>query len=400
MGLGSFLSGAVEGAKAYETIADMRSKRKLRDVQAKEAEAEFEKNQKNRDLQAGADRLTSIGMEEGRVKYGDDIDAVINHYNTKTIPELQQYWVQNGRIDQAETLGKFMKTKQAENLTASAAQAIKFASMNDLPNLTTAVGNLLTTSSQVTGGGAYKMNGVTEVVDAKGNKTGGLLFKYTGPDGKPGEMSFNNSSELIGFIRNQAMPDKVVEYAYQQEEQAQAARAAAVKDRREFNQKLQEKNFDHKIKRNELILGSNLRRNEATHAGDVEVSVAGRTAEIKDAYGLNNNGSDGNSKVIQAQQAAAYLQQWGYTDEEIRDAVPALLGVQNRSKDPQVQLQETIKMLASSDPNFADLSATEKVARARELIAAMNGGSEPAGAGLGGTKNPFIDNKTGEVVYR
>jgi len=409
IGLGSFLSGAVQGAQAYAGIQDARSRQKLNDLRVKEAESDLAEKTRLQDQQADANRIGKVGIEEGQALYGDDVKKVIDHFNTKTVPKLQQFWIENGKIDQAETLGKFMQTKQAQQLTEASAQAIRLATMGDYGNLGPAVENLLNASASVTGSGGYKLKGLTEVTDDKGQKTGGVKFNFTDSNGKDQEISFNSNDELIGFIRNNAMPDKIVEYAYQEQEKAQKVRAEAAKDRREFQQDLakQEAGFRFDVKKSEIA--SVQRQNERTHGGNVDVSVAARKAVVDDAFGTGTK-SEGSKKIEQAEAAAAYLKRYGYTDEQIRTYIPSLLGVQNNSKPMASRLEETIKTLSQSDTRFAGLSMKEKVQRARELIDEIDGaggsdsgtvanpfqGGNSGGIGL----QPYQNTKTGAVEYR
>ena len=425
MGLGSFLSGAVQGAQAYAGIQESLSRKKLRDIQVKDAENQFAEKTRMQDLEADSNRLGKIGLEQAQLQYGDDVKKVIDHYNTNTVPKLQQFWLENGQVEKAEVLGKFLETKQAKQLTENSALAIRQASMGDYTNLGPTIENLLSTSAQITGGGAYKLKGMTELTDDKGNKTGGVSFAFTGADGKDQNISFNSTSELISFIRNNAMPDKIVEYAYDQEQNAQKIRAETAKEGREWNRKVAEKRLDYGL---DIGRDNNRNKNAMSLNRQQQQYALQRTqyeAEVKRAYGLDSSSPEGNKKVNEAMAAADYLRAYGYSEDEIRAQIPALLGIQNNSKNPTVRIEETIKTLANSDPMFGRLSPQEQVKRARELIDTIDRGGAQGGASSGDpymqgnelvypslsggeVSNPFqggnaqyyIDQKTGQVVYR
>lgn len=409
IGLGSFLSGVAQGAKTVSDIQAANTRNKLLKAQTDNYEEELAEKRRNKDIQADVDRIGQVGIQEGQAQYGDDVKKVLNHYYTNTIPQQQKRLIESGKLEAADMLGKFMETKQAKQLTETSAQAIKLASIGDYANLGPTIENLLNVSASVTGTGAYKLKGMTEATDDKGVKTGGVSFTVTDSNGKDQTIAFKDSGELIGFIRNNAMPDKIVEYAYDQDQQAKKVRAENAKEQREWNRKVTEKGLDHGYKIGEQNNASSLRIQEDRQSSGLRMQEENNKAQINSAYGLGSSG--GNSKVAQAEAAAEYLRKNGYTDEQIRVYVPSLLGVQNNAKPMATRIEDTIKTLANSDPGFSRLAPAEQVSQARKLIAEIDGasqassevenpfssnsGAKPASRGL-----PVYDTKTGTIIYR
>ena len=285
IGLGSFLKGVADGANAYSGIQTAKSQQKLNDMRVKEAESNLAEKTAAQDRQADANRIGKNGIEEGQALYGNDVKKVIDHYNNNIIPKQQQFWIENGDVEKADTLGKFMKTKQAEQLTVASALAIKQASMGDYTNLGPTIESLLDVSAQVTGGGNYKFKSVTPMTDDKGVKTGGVSFKFTDPNGKDQDISFNNTGELVGFIRNNSMPDKIVEYAYDQEQQARKVRAETASNNQKWKQKIAEKGLDFKynVYRDNNL--SSLRSEEARKISGLRIQEQTNQAQLDNAYG-------------------------------------------------------------------------------------------------------------------
>ena len=139
IGLGSFLSGAVQGAQAYQGIKNMQSQAKLNDIKVKRAEQEYAEDQRNSDIQAEVEKIGQVGLSEAQTKYGEDNKKVLDYYYTNTIPKQQQHLIAAGKVEAADMLGKFMETKQAKQLTEASASAIRMASNGDYQGLGPAI---------------------------------------------------------------------------------------------------------------------------------------------------------------------------------------------------------------------------------------------------------------------
>ena len=406
MGLGSFLSGAVQGAQAYAGIQESLARKKLRDIQVKDAENQFAEKTRMQDLEADSNRLGKIGLEQAQLQYGDDVKKVIDHYNTNTVPKLQQFWLENGQVEKAEVLGKFIETKQAEQLTGASALAIKQASMGDYTNLGPTIESLLDVSAQVTGGGNYKFKSVTPMTNDKGVNTGGVSFKFTDPNGKDQDISFNNTGELVGFIRNNSMPDKIVEYAYDQEQQARKIRAETASNNQKWNQKIAEKGLDFKYNVSRDNNLSSLRREEARNSSGLRIQEQANQAQLDNAYG----GSGGSKKVAEAEATIQFLRANGVPDEYIQANITSIAGLENKQRPMSSRIDDYIKMRSGADLKFGQLPAAQQVAEAKKYIAAVDeqsGGSEgtadnpfPANNSQGKGLTPYYDSRTNQVVYR
>lgn len=406
IGLGSFLSGVAQGANAYAGIQTAKSQQKLNEMRLKEVENDLAEKTAAQDREAEANRIGKIGLDEGKALYGDDVKKVVDHYTNKVIPQQQQFWIENGQIDKAEVLGKFMETKQAKQLTDSSALAIKQASMGDYDNLGPTIENLLDVSAQVTGGGNYTYKSVTPLIDAKGVKTGGVSFKFVDPNGKEQDITFNNTGDLIGFIRNNSMPDKIVEYAYDQEQQAKKIRAENASKQRDWNQKIVEKGLDFKynIARDNNL--SSLRRAEARNSSGLRIQEQNNQAQLNNAYGASGS----NKNVAEAEATIAFLRANGVPEEYINANITSIAGLENKQRPMSSRIDDYIKMRSGADLKFGQLSAAEQVAEAKKYIAAVD---EQSGDGGGTTDNPFpannsqgkgltpyYDQRTNSVVYR
>jgi len=398
IGLGSFLSGVTQGAQAYQGIKNMQSQAKLNDMKVKEAEQNYAEKQRNSDIQAEVDRIGQIGLNAAQSKFGDDNKKVLDYYYNDTIPKQQQHLIAAGKVEAADMLGKFMETKQAKQLTEASANAIRMASNGDYQGLGPAIENILNVSNGVFGtGNNYKFKAVTELKDGKGVATGGAKIDFIDSSGKEQSISFNNQNELISFIRNNAMPDKVVEYAYDQQKQAQAVRAKQLEDERDWNQE--------KTKL-EIQQGYGIQRdnNQSANRQTEQKSAA----LIKSQLGEDGaGGSTENKKVADAQAMISFLKSQGASDEYIQANMASIVGITSQQRPMSSRIDDYVKMMSSNDLSFAKLSNTEKVKQAKEYIASVDGVSTQSttanpfqGNAQGKGLTPYVDTKTGTVVYR
>ena len=224
---------------------------------------------------------------------------------------------------------------------------------------------------------------------------------------KDQDITFNNTGELIGFIRNNSMPDKIVEYAYDQEQQAKKVRAETASANQKWQQKIAEKGLDFKYNIARDNNSSSLRRDEARNNSSLRIQEQTNQAQLNNAYG---GGSGGSKKVAEAEATIAFLRANGVPEEYIQANITSIAGLENKQRPMSSRIDDYIKMRSGADLKFGQLSAAQQVAEAKKYIAAVDeqsGGSggtvenpfnsgAPQGKGL----TPYFDNKTGQVVYR
>lgn len=425
IGLGSFLTGAVQGAQAYAGIQDARSRNKLNELRVKEAESDLAEKTRLQDLEADQNRRKQVGMEQAELAHPDNIMKQMEYYTTNTIPALQKEYIKAGQDQTAQVLGKFVETEQGKTLTRLSAASINSAFMGDKTGLKTSMQETVNTASNMLGTPKYEIGDITDAVGEDGKPTGGIVIPIKDASGNVQNMTFNSTSDLVKFINNTSTPHAIVASAVAEEAAAQKQRAELAKENREYNRDISKARIQSGLG---IQRDNNTFTNQTARDRQQQQYALQRDkyqAEIKQAYGITETGAAGSKKVAEAEAAANYLRLNGYTDAQIKEVIPALLGVQNNAKNPTVRLEETIKMLSNSDPRFGQLPPQEKVKRARALIKEIDGGGSSSGKGLGGpyidgngqlvypslsggdtVDNPFndgdyyIDEQTGQVVYR
>ena len=407
IGLGSFLSGAVQGAQAYAGIQDARSRNKLNDMRVKEAESNLAEKTAAQDRQADANRIGKIGLEEGQALYGDDVKKVIDHYNTNIIPKQQQFWIENGDVEKAETLGKFMETKQAKQLTENSAIAIKAASLGDKTTLKTTMQKSIDLGSKFFGYPNYKISEITDISDSNGKPTGGMRISYTDSEGKQNFHDFNEMNDMVMFIRKTGMPDTLVEDAWNEKVSSDKRRAETASNNQKWKQKIAEKGLDFKynVYRDNNL--SSLRSEEARKISGLRIQEQTNQAQLDNAYG---GGSGRSNRVAEAEATIQFLRENGVPEEYIQANLTSIAGLENKQHPMSSRIDDYIKMRSGADLRFGQLSAAQQVAEAKKYIAAVDeqsGGSDgtadnpfPANNSQGKGLTPYYDSRTNQVVYR
>lgn len=202
------------------------------------------------------------------------------------------------------------------------------------------------------------------------------------------------------------MPDKIVEYAYDQEQQAKKIRAETASNNQKWQQKIAEKGLDFKYNVARDNNSSSLRREEARNSSGLRIQEQANQAQLNNAYG----GSGGSKKVAEAEATIQFLRANGVPDEYIQANITSIAGLENKQRPMSSRIDDYIKMRSGADLRFGQLEAAQQVAEAKKYIAAVDeqsGGSDgttdnpfPANQSQGKGLTPYYDSRTNQVVYR
>ena len=103
----------------------------------------------------------------------------------------------------------------------------------------------------------------------------------------------------------------------------------------------------------------------------------------------------------------SFLKSQGASDEYIQANMASIVGITSQQRPMSSRIDDYVKMMSRSDSSFDKLSNAEKVKQAKGYIASVDGVSTQSttanpfpsnaqGKGL----TPYVDTKTGTVVYR
>lgn len=399
MGLGSFMSGLSQGANAVQTFKGNQDAQKMRKIQIDEATAAAADRSQARADQQARRGIAAKGMEEANAANpGADGDVIMNYWMNKTAPALQQHWMSVGEPEKAQAYGQWINDSNVQQGMRYSAGMIRSAMTGDADGFAK---NLVAAYNQP----GYFENGESiksaQVLRDKDGKASGMEVVLTGKDGKDKTHKFNSMDDVYQLAQQFGSPDKVFNSGLAEMQDAKKLRAEAAKQKREFDQKIAEERLKYGLNIQRDELQSNLKREETRDK-----------VQLENAFGTGTAGQK-NSKVAQAQAASQFLLDNGYSPEQVRQALPSLLGIQNNTKAPSVRIEETVKMLANNDLTFGRLSPQEQVAKAKDFIRIVDqqsgaaaggqvdnpftlGGAKPQGTG----KTPYYDSKSNSIIYR
>lgn len=412
IGLGAFLSGVTQGAQAYSNIQGMRKQNELRDIQLQEAKDNASDRQIARaDQQARRDIAVQGMAKANEANPGADGEVIMNYWMNNTAPKLQQHWMSVGEPQKAQAYGEWIKDNNVQQGMRYSAGMIRSAMTGDADGFAK---NLVAAYNQpgyFENGQSIKSAQVKR--DDKGNASG-MEVILTDKDGKDTKHTFNSMDEVYQLAQQFGSPEKVFAAGLADLESAKKIRAETAKEKREFDRKITEKKLDHGFKISEQESASDLRRVENREQSDLRLNEQNNKVQLDSAYGVGNYG-EGNKKVQEAQATIGFLRQNGVSEDYIKANLPAIVGLENKTRPMSSRVDDYIKMRSGADISFSRLSTQEQVKAAREYIAAVDaqdGGGEKAALSVAnpsqsGTQSqqskgltPYYDSKTNKIIYR
>ena len=223
--------------------------------------------------------------------------------------------------------------------------------------------------------------------DDKGNAAGMDITLRNDKTGEETTHTFNGMDEVYQLAMQFGSPDQVFKYGMEQLQAGQKAAADAAKEKRDWDRKLTEKEIDQGYKLEGQANESQLR--------SAEKAEEARTGS-------------GNRKITDAKATIAFLKENGATDEYIKSNMAGILGIENRSRPISSRIDDYIKMRTDSDRKFSKMTLNEQIKEAQAYISAVDRQtSTEQGVGLPQDQQPqqqgglpFLDTKTGQIIYR
>jgi hypothetical protein len=362
IGIGAFMQGMNSGIESYEKIESAMGRKALRNTAKEGADRARTMRQEDigKSIIRGAEHSEQGPVQTfqvGSQQYGSEADATaaaekqvgsfLDYYTKTAMPEIQEQLLATGEVEKAQALGKMMEDasfQKGVRLWGNAVQAFQTGNSEGFKD------NLLKAYNQT----GYFDDGTTAlgIEDLKNDKgqLQGYKIRFRDASGKETEQTFDG--EDVGRLALNALsPEQVVSNGIDQLKAAQAARAEMAGEERKFQRDVALKQYDQ---------GLGIQR-------DANSSQL-RMAEEADKRA---NGGD-STKVREANAMANALRQAGWPDDKVKAEMPRLLGIYRQSQSPTDRLASTVTMLAKADLDYAGLPDTEKVARAKALMDAMD----------------------------
>lgn len=378
IGLGSFLSGFTQGAGAAQGLKRGMQQEKLTDMQIKNLEDQQAASQ-------GAKDLSAQGVKDATTNTDGQIDNVMGYYMQNVAPKLQQHWLANGDVEKANAFGKWIQDANVQQGIKYGAGMMRAAQLGDADGV---MNNMVKLYNQP----GYFEDGQSAVGakirrDDKGNAAGMDITLRNDQTGEETTHTFNSMDEVYKIAAQFGSPDQVFKFGMEQLKAGQDAAVASAKEKREWDRKLTEKGIDQGYKLEGQANESQLRR--------AEKAEEARTGA-------------GNRKITDAKATINFLKENGASDEYIKSNMAGILGIENRSRPVSSRIDDYIKMRTDSDRKFGKLTLDEQIKEAQNYISAVDRQTtSEQGVGVPQEQQPqqqgglpFLDTKTGQIIYR
>ncbi|NTE96674.1 hypothetical protein [Agrobacterium tumefaciens] len=429
IGLGAFADGMMKGVNMVRSIrqdeaaqVEANDRKRLRDLQFKRLEQEDSDQQafRNASSSAASDAKTQRAADVsaamtpnadgtwrvGEKTYNSEADAnkaaetqvgtFMDYYLKTSVPKMQEHWASTGQVEKAQALGKWLEDENVKKGMKHWASAVRSFQTGDSEGFKT---NLMSAYNQQ----GYFEDGrtATGIEDLKNDKGQLLGYRIKFKDGQGNETSQDYDGEDVAKLALNALsPAQVLSYGMDQLKASSAARSEIAKEQRGLMRDVAKE--DRAYERDVSKIGIQQQNTLESQANQSQLRMAEETE--KNRTGQNS------TKVRDANAIADALRANGKDEKYIQSVYPQLLGVERGSKSETDRLDGYIAAMARSDLDFAGLPVSQQVARAREMMQAVDGARGGTEEAVPATKTestkaapkgiPLWDSKTNTLIYR
>lgn len=366
IGLGAFTNGLARGIGLRKQI-DVNKRERAAQKREDERQQAYTEARASYDSAIGDDVLSQAGqmqgdgpfnMDQAKEKSRQKIGSFEDFFYQTQLPKVIEAHLKTGDLEGAERLRKFADDKKERSRTQLFGQALNdfYAGQSD--------GNYEPFANRAMkllndGGYGVRATGFEFVKDGD-DKVAGITFNLKDGD-REYSHTFNSMEDVAGFLAGEASPETRIKRLQEQE-------AAAAK----FKGKMAEEEGKARIG-----LTKDIALEDVRHQNRLQLEAA--------------KSKQTGSKVQQDFEfMQGLMKDSGYTDEEIKAYIPAMLkiGDYRKGRSPEEYAQQLVLEI-SKDPTMSRKGIAEIEARVRELIAITqraSGQSQARQPGLTGTQ--------------
>ena len=403
IGLGAFLNGVTQGARAYSDIQDQKSKKELRDAQI----ADFRQDRADK---AAYRQTAEQGMADAKANTDGQVDNVMNYYMRNTAPKLQQHWMETGDVQKAEVFGKWIQNENVQQGMRYSAGMMRSAMTGDADGFAKNMVAAYNQPGYFDDG--YEATGAQVLRDKSGNASGMEIKLKNQKTGEETTHTFNSMEDVYKLAQQFGSPESVFNQGMAELKSAASTRAELAKEGREWERDVTGKQIDHGYRVQEKAADHGYRQQEKAADHGYRMEEDNNQSQLRQAEETNKARTGaGSSKMRDAQATITMLRENGWSDDDVRANLPAILGIENRSRPISSRIDDYVKMMGANDPKFLRLSQDDQINQARQYIQKVDsqnaggggaglptrsgGGQSQQGAGM-----PFYDRRTNSIIYR
>lgn len=277
--------------------------------------------------------------QQARVQAERGQGSVMDYFMRDAAPKIGETFLAQGNIEKAEAWNQWISDSQTRRGMEHWASALRAAQMGDNKGFVDAITQAYNSPGYADDGLSVKSHRIND---------GGSITIIFERDGEEFEQTFENTEDLQQMAIGLLSPNNAFEITRAQAQSAAEARAKAALEDKKFQQGLA----------------------QDTHRQNLR------------------DRSDANKEGRKQQQAITTLRAWGFTQDEIRDLIPRILGI----SDTRAQISETdlrvkvMETLSRNNPRFSRMEAEDRERMIDEMTEILR--REQGRAGAEGGENP------------
>ena len=373
IGLGAFTQGLNTGLQTGQQLAQIRDQGQIRRLAKQGIESARQTREGDINARIGQQGLDGAQGFMGEMTTGYEVDgkqfgspeaaraqaergqgSVMDYFMRDAAPKIGETFLAQGNIEKAEAWNQWISDSQTRRGMEHWASALRAAQMGDNKGFVDAI-------TQAYNSPGYADDGLS-VKSHRINDDGSITMIFE-RDGEEFEQTFENTEDLQQMAIGLLSPNNAFEITRAQAQSAAEARLKAAQE---------DLKFQREIYRDEVKHGQSLEQD--THRSNLR--------QMEDTEGLRQK----------ANEAAAVLREWGYSDSEISAMIPRIIGSDsNRQQISDRDLRLRIVESFSGDRRFGSLTPEQQEQRINEMEELVRGADDdaprapnPAAGGLPG----------------
>ena len=377
IGLGAFSQGLNTGLQTGQQLAQIRDQGQIRRQakqgiesarQAREGDINARIGQQGLDGAQGFMGEMTTGYEVDGQQFGSPeaargkaeqgMGSVMDYFMRDAAPKIGETFLAQGDIEKAEAWNQWISDSQTRRGMEHWSRALRAAQMGDNKGFVDAI-------TQAYNSPGYADDGLT--VKSHRINDGGSITMIFERDGEEFEQTFENTEDLQQMAIGLLSPNNAFEITRAQAQSAAEARSKAAQEDLKFQRELY--------------------RDEAKHGQSLEQDThRSNLRQMENTEGLRQK----------ANEAAAVLREWGYSDSEISAMIPRIIGSDsNRQQISDRDLRLRIVESFSGDRRFGSLTPEQQEQRINEMVELVRGADDDAPR----TPNPAAGGLPGQPTW-
>ena len=342
IGIGALAEGFQKGVGIREQFDAAKDRKKIKDVTAAATEE-------------------AKGLRQADIDAGKDPKPLMDYYATNVVPKVRDAYLEIGDMQAAQGWDNWIQQRESQQGMKHWASSVMHYQMGNVEGFMDNLMKAYNTSGYYDDG--FEAVGY-ELIGNKENPEA-IEIEFKTPDGKTQKQRFSDSADVYRLGAMALSPESVYKTGLEYIRTQDKLRADAMN---------QEAQFESQVKLE-------------THKSNLRIREEQNKAI--------NSGKYDSKKVNEANAMVNALKDYGYSDEEVAQYYPRMLGLTQMTKNPEQQIMDALAMLNDMNKEANNYEWTmktqeEKLAEAKKLIDQVKAHAQRDSKGL-----PNAEEQTG-----